>query len=246
LGRIGRYVLIAVTLLLLASALLNVVLFNRARQYYLDLNAVRLNPLDLAAYSLAPLAPSIEPRIMLYGDSRAARWPFVAAFDRFDVVNRGVEAETSAQAALRFSAHVTPAQPNILILQVGVNDLKTIPLFPERKADIIVATKENIRRIIEQSTDLGARVILTTIFPVGEFPLERRLFWSPEIESAIQDVNDYLRSLSAEHVIIFDAAAYLTLGGRANPKFYSDELHLNEAGYTMLNNELRSILNESD
>ncbi len=242
-NRIGRYVLIVIALLLVASVALNVVLFDRARRYYLDLNAARLNPLDLNAYSNASLAPSAKPRLVFFGDSRATRWPVTTIFDQFEVVNRGVEAETSAQAALRFSAHVVPLHPAVLVIQVGVNDLKTIPLFPERKTEIIAATEQNIRHIVEQANALGAQVILTTIFPVGEFPLERRIFWSPEIDSAVQEVNDYLRSLSAENVDVFDAAAILAEKGRANPLYYSDELHLNDDGYAALDQELESALN---
>jgi lysophospholipase L1-like esterase len=242
LTRRGYWLLAAVALLLLIAVALNVVLFNRARQYYLDLNAVRLNPLDLTAYPIAPVAPVDNPRIVVFGDSRAARWSIPVDADQFEVVNRGVEAETSAQAALRFAAHVTPLQPDLVIVQVGVNDLKTIPLFPERKAEIVAATKENIRQIVEQAAAAGARVVLTTIFPVGEFPLERRIFWSPDIEAAVQDVNDYLRSLANSEVTIWDAAATLSTAGRANAAYYADELHLNQAGYAVLNRELAPLL----
>jgi lysophospholipase L1-like esterase len=242
LNRLGCYVLVAVAFLLLASVALNVVLFNRARQYYFDLNAVRLNPLDLTTYPIAPTQPAVKPRVVVFGDSRAARWPIPANADQFEVINRGVEAETSAQAALRFAAHVTPLRPEIVIVQVGVNDLKTIPLFPERKAEIVAATKENIRQIVEQATAAGAQVVLTTIFPVGDFPLERRLFWSPDIETAVQDVNDYLRSLSSIEVSVWDTAAILSTVGHANAAYYDDELHLNQAGYTVLNHALPPLL----
>jgi lysophospholipase L1-like esterase len=137
---------------------------------------------------------------------------------------------------------VTPLRPEIVIVQVGVNDLKTIPLFPERKAEIVAATKENIRQIVEQATAAGAQVVLTTIFPVGDFPLERRLFWSPDIETAVQDVNDYLRSLSSIEVSVWDTAAILSTVGHANAAYYDDELHLNQAGYTVLNHALPLLL----
>jgi lysophospholipase L1-like esterase len=228
--------------LLFASAILNVALFSRARQYYLDVNAVRLNPIDLAAYSDDALAPSARPRLVFFGDSRAARWPFAAGEDRFAMINRGVEAETSAQAVLRFPAHVTALRPAVLLIQVGVNDLKTIPLFPERRVEIVSAAKQNIRHIVAQAKSLGAQVVVTTIFPVGEFPLERRMFWSPEIEIAVEEVNTDLRSLSADNVIVLDAAAVLTQAGRAKPEYYLDELHLNEAGYAALNQELARAL----
>ena len=96
----GRYALIAVTLLLITSVVLNSALFNRARQSYLDLNAVRLDPLDLDAFPNSVNVPSGRSRVVFFGDSRMARWPIPATFDRFDVVNRCGEAETSAYAAL--------------------------------------------------------------------------------------------------------------------------------------------------
>lgn len=39
-------------------------------------------------------------------------------------------AQTSAQVVWRFAEHIAPLQPDKIILQVGINDLKTIPLFP--------------------------------------------------------------------------------------------------------------------
>lgn len=240
--RLSCFAFVAVVVALLISVALNVVLFNRARQYYLDLNAVRLNPLNLSSYPDAAPAPAVRPRLVFFGDSRAARWPVTADDNQFEVINRGVEAETSAQATLRFAAHITALQPAIVVVQVGVNDLKTIPLFPEHKAAIIAATKENVRYIVEQTAALGAQVILTTIFPVRDFPLERRLFWSPEIEAAVEEVNTDLRSLAADNVIILDATAILADNGRAKPEYYLDELHLNDAGYTVLNQELAHLL----
>ncbi|CAG0933195.1 hypothetical protein TFLX_02961 [Thermoflexales bacterium] len=60
-SRLGRCAFVAVILLLLISVLFNIFLLNRARQYYLDLNAVRLNPLDLDAYQITSSAPSTKP-----------------------------------------------------------------------------------------------------------------------------------------------------------------------------------------
>ena len=72
------------------------------------------------------------------------------------------------------------------------------------------------------------------------------MFWSPDIELAVQDVNDYLRSLAAENVIILDAASILTQDERVNSNDYVDELHLNQAGYEVLNQELADILRKGN
>ncbi len=241
LSRFLRLVLLIGGALLAVSLALNVYLFRRAEQYYIDLNAVRLDPLGLSAYSEA-LPASDRLRVVFFGDSRAARWPVPENQTDWEFINRGVEAQTSAQSLLRFQAHVQPLQPDIVVVQVGVNDLKTIPLFPERKTAIIAALEKNIHAIVQQAKGLGARVILTTIFPTGEFPLERRLLWSPDIESAVQDVNVYLRSLADSEVSILDAAVVLSKDGRANAAYYDDELHLNQAGYVALNRELVPML----
>ena len=88
------------------------------------------------------------------------------------------------QLAGRFAAHIAPLRPDYILLQVGINDLKTIPIFPDRRPVIIANCLANIRAILQQSTDLGATVILTTNFPVSEASFERRLFfWSDDVGS---------------------------------------------------------------
>ncbi len=52
-------------------------------------------------------------------------------------VNRGIGNQTTAQVLGHFHAHVAPLHPQTIILQVGINDLKTIPLFPEQAETII-------------------------------------------------------------------------------------------------------------
>ncbi|MEK0196152.1 hypothetical protein WME70_32745, partial [Microcoleus anatoxicus PTRS1] len=40
--------------------------------------------------------------------------------------------------------HVASLKPKIIVIQVGVNDLKAIPLFPEQKEAIIRNCETNI------------------------------------------------------------------------------------------------------
>jgi len=74
---------------LIVSLALNVFLFQRARQYFLDMNAVRLDPLGLSVYSDVPSA-SAGVRIVFFGDSRAARWPVPENQTDWEFINRGV------------------------------------------------------------------------------------------------------------------------------------------------------------
>jgi len=239
----SHIVVIVLATAIIISVWLNVFFYFRGNTYYLQLNETRLDPLGLGAFeSNKRNENSAKKIIVFFGDSRAAQWT-APSIDQFEFINRGIGAQTSAQVVQRFQYHVRPLHPQIIIVQVGINDLKTIPLFPERKTQIVVECKSNIKSIVEQSVQNGARVLLTTIFPLGHIPLERRLFWSDDVAQAIADVNQYILSLKSEHVDIFDTNPILAgADGLVNPTYSHDFLHLNAKGYEALNTELIKVL----
>jgi lysophospholipase L1-like esterase len=230
--------------LLIASVGLNFYLFSFARRYYLQLNGLRLNPIGLDAFSneeqIEGLTRNVE--VVFFGDSRAASW-VAPEIDGFEFLNRGISSQSSVQVRLRYDDHVRPLPVDVLIVQVCINDLKTIGLFPEHKKKIIENCQNSIREITELAREQGAVVILTTVFPVGQVPLERRLFWSDDIPAAVVEVNRFIDSLGGEGVIIFDAYSILAdERGELRASYRFDELHLNSAGYEALNRELVDLL----
>lgn len=236
------YLLSSIVLLLLlgSSILINLLLYSQAKKYYFELNETRLDPLGMTYYP-PNFSQTDKPnplRIVFFGDSRAASW-IAPDLSGYEFINRGIVSQTSVQAIARFSAHVQPLKPNIVVLQVGINDLKTIALFPERRDAIVANTKANIKQIVEASRKLGSTVIITTVFPVGDVPLIRKPFWSDAIQLALQEVNTYIATLATEKVMVFDTVPLLAnpQGGML-PQYSLDELHLNESGYARLNQEL--------
>ena len=231
---------------LLGSVALNAVLFNRGRADYLSLNQTRLDPLGLVGYTVDPaeLAESdpYETTVVFYGDSRARDWTPPNAGPGFRFVNRGIGAQTSEQVLARFDAHIAPLKPDVVVVQVGINELKTIPLFPQKKDAIIERCTENIETIVRKSRELGAAVILTTIFPVGEVPLERRLFWSPDVATAVTTVNEFIKLQQGEGVTILDSAVLEDKNGTIRNEYGLDMLHLTAAGYAALNRQLKPVL----
>lgn len=231
---------------LLISGTFNLFLFLQGKEYYLQLNETRLDPLGLSYYVSTPNPEDLnnprQPVVVFFGDSRAASWPPPANLEGFRFINRGIGAQTSAQVLYRFDEHVKPLHPQIIILQAGINDLKTIPLFPERKDVIITNCQANIQQIVTQATKSGATVILTTLFPTGNVPWERQLFWSADVAKAVDEVNTFIRSLEKQGVIIFDAYSILAENNVAREEYFQDTLHLNAAGYKALNIELGRIL----
>jgi lysophospholipase L1-like esterase len=123
--------------------------------------------------------------------------------------------------------------------------LKTIPLYPHLERRIIDACKANLKEIVAKARNQDIIVILTTVFPLGELPLERRLFWSDAVAEAIIEVNDYIPTLADEDVLIFDAAALLSdQSNQVKAEYQTDFLHLNNLGYLVLNEGLQRFLLE--
>jgi lysophospholipase L1-like esterase len=232
------------------SVLLNIFLYEQAFAYYRQLNDTRLDPLGLQVYQTDPKLMSIQSaektQVIFFGDSRAAEWP-APNLGNFVFVNRGIGAQTSTQTAARFEQHVQPLQPDIILLQVGINDLKTIPLHPERKNSIVANCQKQIEDIVARVLEIEAVIIITTIFPVGQPPIVRMPFWSDDIAQAVADVNVHIYSLAGPNVIVFDTFSVLAdENGLVKTHYMRDELHLNEQGYAVLNTALKELLTGID
>jgi len=241
------FILLIIFLLgtLVGSIILNLIIYNRANLYYRELNKVRLDPLDLSRYpvnSNLPKPENNQKRVVFFGDSRAESWP-VPRLPDYEFINRGIGGQTSVQINQRFEQHLRSLQPDVVVIQLGINDLKTIGLFPGRKSEIIANCRQNIGDIVQKSRELGAAVIITTIFPFGEVPLARKPFWSDDIFPAVQEVNAYIKSLADEGVIVFDTLPILADDrGMMLPEYRVDELHYNQQAYEQLNQEFTELL----
>ncbi len=232
-------------LLLLGSLASNLFLGLWARTYYLELNRTRLDPVGLAVYadSTVPAKSGSKKRLLFYGDSRAYAWPAPAGAARYEVINRGIGGQTTAQILARIDADVTQVQPDLVIIQAGINDLKTIGLFPARRDEIVATCKKNLAAMVQRTTAQGATVILTTVFPAAQPSLLRRPFWSDAVGAAIVEVNEYSKTLVNEQLLLFDSAAVLTdETGAIRPEYSYDLLHLNQEGYSVLNQALDLLL----
>ena len=230
-------------ILLLLATLGNIAGFLFIKSLYTEANRLRLDPLQLGVYTdKIPKKSTAKPRVVFFGDSRSLSWPAPETTD-YEFINRGIGQQTSEQIRLRYEQHVRPLQADILVLQLCVNDLKTIPLFDDSYTQIISRCQHNLEEIIRQGLRDGSEIILTTVFPLGEVPLQRRPFWSSEVATAIEAVNDFIRAQQGERVKVYDAYSLL-LGEpqKITPAYSRDLLHLNDEGYALLNQHLLPLL----
>ncbi len=242
------WVLAFLLLALLLSALANLYFIRLGRHFFREFSLTRLDPLGIAQIDTAEdarLAAAAEKRVVFVGDSRAAAWPAPGALPGFVFINRGVNGHTAVQARQRFDQHVTPLQPHIVVIQVGINDLHSIAVLADEKAAIIRTCQESIQALVAQSRVAGATVILTTIVPAEAPTLADRLVWSDEVETAVAAINTFIRAQQADNVVILDAHKLLAdENGRLASRYAADFLHVNEHGYAILNEALVQLLQQ--
>jgi len=239
-----RLIIIGIVLLVfVGSFIANLLLFRQASASYREASDVRLDPYGLKYSFYDPNTPnsSDAPLVVFFGDSRAQQWP-APQEARFRFLNRGIGGQTTEQVRGRFDAHVRALKPTVLIVQAGINDLKTIALFPERREPIVAECKANLREIVRRATEEGEVVVVTTIFPTAPVSLVGRMQWSPEIDQAVGEVNEDLKSLASEKVVVFDAYSVLQSGGHVPGDLAVDTLHVNGKAYERLNRELAKLL----
>jgi lysophospholipase L1-like esterase len=242
------WVLAFLLLALLLSALANVYFLKLGRHFFRELSLARLDPLGIAQIDTTDdgrLAVAPEKQVVFVGDSRAAAWPAPDTLPGFVFINRGVNGHTAVQTHQRFDQHVTPLQPDIVVIQVGINDLHAIAVLADDKAAIIRTCQESLLALVTQSRAAGATVILTTIIPAEAPTLADRLTWSAEVETAVHTVNNFIRAQQTDGVIVLDAHALLAdQNGRLASHYAADFLHVNEQGYTILNEALVQLLQQ--
>jgi lysophospholipase L1-like esterase len=229
---------------LLASLGANFAAFRIVESLQRHEQEVRLDPLGLGASAEAQPAPGTKPVFVLFGDSRVAMWEAPGGLDGYAIRNLGIGRQTTAQALLRLKHEVPPLHPRVVLLEIGVNDLRTLPMFPERRAAIVEGCKLNLARMVREVRDMGATVVLTTIFSLGDVPIWRRVDWTPgPVADAIVEVNAFLRTLAGDGVVVFESGAVLDdPPGKVREAFQFDYLHENAAAYAAMNARLASLV----
>jgi lysophospholipase L1-like esterase len=241
-ARRRRIAVVALIGLLAASLGANAYLARSALGYFRAALELRLDPVGLKVYESDRAKPATEdPVLVFFGDSRAAMWTEPPRVAGYRVVNRGIGYQTTAQILMRIDSDVVPLHPAIVVLEAGVNDLKTIAQLPEQRAQIVADCESNLQRIVDRCRQTGATVVVVSVFGIGDVALWRRPFWSADVDVAIREVNASLARLAGGKVLFLDADPVLG-GGRIQRDYQLDYLHLSSAGYEALNGRLVPLL----
>ncbi|MBG6203564.1 lysophospholipase L1-like esterase [Labrenzia sp. EL_13] len=178
------------------------------------------------------------------GDSRVARWKPLPVLPGVTIATSGRGGDTIQQIGLRFEQDVKVHEPELVVIQAGVNDLVVASLFPERSTEIIENFKSKLCEIVLELETNGTKLILMTIVRPSKPSFLRRVVWSDAIFSHLDDANAFIRSLARfDHVTVFDADALLSSGNETLPaKLAKDTLHFEPEAYELLNSHLEKLL----
>lgn len=213
------------------------------KKQYLKYNLLRLDPLEeLTIDPKLLLTDNQNLDIWLLGDSRIAHWD-TKHFGAFpaNIVNLGVEGQSTKQILERFKNHLEKGIPDWIVLEAGINDLKVIGLNEGLSEKIANECYNNIISIFTLCNQKKIKIICCSIFPIGNIEMPRRLIWSETVEKQINDVNKKLKNYCNNNNIEFYEVSDILLGtNRVKRHFQNGFLHINNESYSLLTKEFIS------
>lgn len=240
--RISKLLFSLAAVALGCSVAANVALWRAAVDRFAENNRVRRDPFELDYYA-DPVPEKTGRRIVLFGDSRIALWTPLPKIDGTEIVNRGIGGQTSAQLVGRVGRDVLALDPDLVVIQACMNDLKGVGVTPWASEEIERACIDNLETITASITASGAKVVLTTVFPVGPVDMRKRFtVWSEDIVGAVHRANARIRKLSMPGLTVVDCDVPLAEDGRMPAALATETYHLTDEGYEVLNRHLESRL----
>lgn len=195
---------------------------------------------EYAVINHSPSKKSENAVVVMFGDSRIAKWSLFPDANDKKFINRGTGGDTTAQMRLRFKRDVIAFKPDIVVIQGGINDLVAASLSSKHRAQIIANLKENLSWMVKQASEAGISVALLTIVRPSSPPLLRRLIWSDDIYGLVDEVNSHIRTLhQLPKIRVIEFDKILNPEGKPTTHPYAeDTLHWTRPAYEKLNNHL--------
>jgi lysophospholipase L1-like esterase len=176
--------------------------------------------------------------IVFIGDSLTQRYPLQDFYPGMHVYNRGIDGETTTGLLKRLSISVFDLKPNIVVLQIGTNDLQLIGMPMEE-------TVKKIHTIIEKILEFKAnmKILLVSLYPVNETSekLVEKIVVGPRKNIDLQAINQKLKTFSS--VTFVDVYPHLLDDqGQLDMKNTKEGLHLSLQGYATVTNVIKPVL----
>ena len=190
-----------------------------------------------------------QPRVVLIGDSRVSRWPASEWTTPWEIINRGIGGETVAQLATRFRSDAVRLDPDVIVIELGINDLVAASFMGSAgRQKVVYETAKTLGELTKIGSASGSSVLVATIIPPAQPDILMLPVWRESLRSLVAELNSMLRqSRLPNGARLVDFASVLeSLDDRSLPNIYRlDTGHLNELAYKRLTAALDLILKET-
>jgi lysophospholipase L1-like esterase len=165
------------------------------------------------------------------------------------VVNAGVPGNTTVDARNRFERDVLAAGPDLVVIQLGIND-SAVDVWRQPPATAprvpLAAYEANLRAFVEELRRRKVDVILATPNPVRWTPRLREMYGRPPYDPAspggwnvlLKDYAEVVRKVARENAALVDVyAAFESYGrrsGRSVDDLLLDGMHPNAKGHEIV------------
>lgn len=241
-----NYLALGLAVLLIISLSFHSILFVALKDYYTKFRLATVFPTheDFYQSANASLPPKTQTRVILFGDSRIQQWQNLPQLEGIEFINRGIGGETTAQLRARLQSDVLALTPDIVILQLGINDLVSLEVLTSYEQAIVRQCRDNLQFIVETLLNKEIKVILLSIVPPTKPDLARLLVWNERIPELVEQINhDWLNLSATEKLQVIDTAKILqSAPGQWHENVNKDTLHLTATGYHLLNQAIINSL----
>lgn len=150
------------------------------------------------------------------------------------VVNAGVGGLATGQLCLCAPKLLDEFQPDAVVLEAGINDLKFLGLRPEMASQIISLAASNLTAVVHECAARHCQVIVLETWPAAQPDLARQLVWNAAIPASVVSLNAQLRSLNAPERGIHVVDLFKEAGLKPEAGLYRDTLHFKPEVYQRL------------
>jgi lysophospholipase L1-like esterase len=182
----------------------------------------------------------LRPTAVFIGNSITQGW-YESRPDFFTANNfagRGISGQTTPQFLSRFRADVIALNPQIVVINGGINDMaeNTGPYDPD-------FTFGNIESMAELAHANGIAVVLTSVLPAGHIPWRTEIAGTPE---KILALNARIKACAESKGFTYvDYYTPMVDAQRAMAAPYtSDGVHVTDAGYQLMEAIVKGAIDE--
>ncbi len=233
-------------IILIISIFINAVLYNQNINSYRQNKILRIDPAGLLYFhetnKLIRGQNGNKTKIVLFGDSRIYQWNPAPVIPGCEIINRGIPGDTTFRSLLRIKNDLISLKPDIVIIEIGVNDCNFIGVLPELENYIIGNCKNNITQIINILNKSKIRTLFLTIFPASTVPIYRLPFWSEKTRKYINEINSLLKKENSKYIKIVNCDEIFLENDKMKNNYANDLFHINKNAYASLNDYIRPHL----